>query len=259
MRKALYVIPLAVLLGCSSSSDSESSDPTSGGFAPTSADGPNKPTTPGQGNPITIPPLPDANLQEVVNVIIDGGGLCTGTAISKTMVVTAAHCLDRSSFQTWDVVAPLAPGQPSRHGSRVQQLDGDFENVAKPDIGVIILDEPLDLPAYAELFDITSRVEGGGKVMSVTMVRKYIDTEAPLKLISDLEASSDVPNGYEHGIVTRFFSEGGDSGAGLFLVENGRRTHKLIGVARQPEPDVDLDHFTRIDSTFIAWVKTLKQ
>jgi hypothetical protein len=27
----------------------------------------------------------------------------------------------------------------------------------------------------------------------------------------------------------------------------------LIGVARQPEPDRNLDHFTRIDAAFLAW------
>ena len=40
-----------------------------------------------------------------------------------------------------------------------------------------------------------------------------------------------------------------------FLVENGKPAHKLIGVARQPEPTRNLDHFTRIDGDFIAWFK----
>jgi len=54
---------------------------------------------------------------------------------------------------------------------------------------------------------------------------------------------------FEHGFATPLFTKGGDSGAGLFLVENGQITHQLIGVARQPEPSRSLDHFTRIDAS----------
>ena len=68
-----------------------------------------------------------------------------------------------------------------------------------------------------------------------------------------MPVTSTVQYGYEHGFGTPMFSKGGDSGAGLFLVENGQRTRKLIGVARQPEPERDLDHFTRIDPAFLAW------
>ena len=59
--------------------------------------------------------------------------------------------------------------------------------------------------------------------------------------------------GYEYGYGTPYFSKGGDSGAGLFLVEEGKLTLKLIGVARQPESDRDLDHFTRIGAPFLEW------
>ena len=44
-----------------------------------------------------------------------------------------------------------------------------------------------------------------------------------------------------------------NSGASLFLVENGKPTHKLIGVARQPEPERNIDHFSRIDAAFTQW------
>jgi len=37
------------------------------------------------------------------------------------------------------------------------------------------------------------------------------------------------------------------------LVEDGKMTHKLVGVARQPEPDRQLDHLTRIDAAFLAF------
>lgn len=246
-----------MMVGCSSASSDDGDAPTadgSGTFA-----GPGSGNVPGSGNgqrPAPAP-VPDANLIEVVSVQIDGDrGLCTGTLISKRVVVTAGHCLDQSMFNTWDVVAPLADGKKVR-AMQVRMFDDDYEDVAHPDIGAIVLGEPIEIADYAELVDVTARVEGAGKVTGAMMVRKYVDSEAPLKLIAGLDATSGEPFGYEHGLVTKFFSQGGDSGAGLFMVENGKRTHKLIGVARQPEPNKDLDHFTRVDAAFIEWVKAL--
>ena len=88
------------------------------------------------------------------------------------------------------------------------------------------------------------------------VVRTAEKPEAPLHTGPNVEVSSTVELGYEHGIGTPMFSNGGDSGAGLFLVENGKLTHKLVGVARQPEPARNLDHFTRIDAGFLAWLAT---
>lgn len=258
MRSALRALPLVILLGCSSAaSDGETTDDSPAApFGGTSAG--NAPSS-GKGSPAPAPaPPPDANLIEVVQVLIDGDrGFCTGTLVSRMMVVTAAHCLDESSFGSWDVLASLAPGTPKVHAAQVRRFDDDYEDVAKPDIGVVILSEPIELPAYAELTDVTARVEGDAKVTGAAMVRKFVDVESPFIVVGGLQISSDAENGYDFGLVSKFFSKGGDSGAGLFLVDDGRRTHRLIGVARQPEPDKNLDHFTRVDAAFITWVKGL--
>ena len=51
-----------------------------------------------------------------------------------------------------------------------------------------------------------------------------------------------------------YFSGPGDSGAGMFLVHaNGKRTHDLIAVVRNPEPAENLDHLTRVDAAFLSW------
>jgi hypothetical protein len=254
MRLLLCALPIAFLYGCSSTPAEDAQDPSAPGFQ--TAGGAQGGTTPASGTSSPAPAAVDANLTEVVNVFIDGDGLCTGTLISKTMVVTAGHCLDETSFKRWDVVAPLASPQKIR-AARVKIFDAAFEDVAHPDIGVIVLSAPITLPAYAQLTDVTARVAGNGKVAGAVMARKYEDSEAPMIVIGGLEISSGAGYGYEFGLVSKFFSQGGDSGAGLYLVENGKRTHALIGVARQPEPDRNLDHFTRIDASFIAWVKSL--
>jgi hypothetical protein len=77
---------------------------------------------------------------------------------------------------------------------------------------------------------------------------------APLQCSEILPLSAAVRFGYEHGFRTPMFSKGGDSGAGLFLVEDGEPTRESIGVARQPEPDRGIDHFTRIGQSFQQWL-----
>jgi hypothetical protein len=130
---------------------------------------------------------------------------------------------------------------------------GTFEDVANPDIGFLKLESPIELSAYGEPTDVVARVEAGEDIRALAVVRTAEKPEAPLHESEILPVTSTVEFGYEHGFGTPIFSNGGDSGAGLFLVENGKRTHKLIGVARQPDPARQLDHFTRIDAAFLAW------
>jgi hypothetical protein len=66
--------------------------------------------------------------------------------------------------------------------------------------------------------------------------------------------SSTLDIGYAHGFGVPMYSAGGDSGAGVFLVENGQMTHKVVGVEREPEPARKLDHLTRVEAAFIDWV-----
>lgn len=208
-------------------------------------------------SPDPKPPVDDGTFAEVVYVLMRdrrlGLWFCTGTLVAKDKVVTAAHCLDPKQFESYSIVAPLAPGEPRVSASMPKTFGGDYEDVANPDIGFLTLDTPIDLPSYAQLTDVVARVEAGEQLSGVAVVRTAEEPEAPLAMSQPLALSSTVPLGYEHGFGAPYFSNGGDSGAGLFLVENGKPTHKLIAVARQPEPDRNLDHFTRIDAEFLDW------
>jgi len=151
------------------------------------------------------------------------------------------------------VVARSAAGAPRGSASTPKVFGGNFEDVANPDIGTLTLSKDIVLPVYAQMTDVVAQVESGAKVEATAVVRTDKTPEAPLFTEATMTVSSTVQFGYDHGFGTPYFSKGGDSGAGLFLVENGKVTHKLIGVARQPEPERNIDHFTRIDAAFLAW------
>lgn len=198
---------------------------------------------------------------EVVDVYprdkLGGRWLCTGTLIAKDVVVTAAHCLG-DEMVSWDVSAPLAPGKPKVKAARAASYGGSFEEVANPDIGILRLATPITLARYANVVDVTARVEAGEAIRGAAVVRTSYDATSTFVATDGMNVSSAVQLGYEHGFAVPMFSKGGDSGAGLFLVVDGKPTHDLIGIARQPEPARQVDHFTRVDDGFVAWLSSSK-
>jgi hypothetical protein len=264
MRRFAVALSLLFLTGCGDDSPGvdESGSPTL--IPPGSTNGANPGTNPGTTgtNPGTTGGTSaDAQLDEVVYVLIgsfnggEGGGFCTGTLVAKDIVLTAGHCVDTDRMADFEVVAPRAANQPRVTASRVARFDGDYDDPSFPDIGILKLDEPIVLSQYAQITDVSAGLEGGKTLDAMAVVRTAEEPEAPLESSAILKVSSAKGLGYDYGFQTPLFSHGGDSGAGLFLVENGKRTHKLIGVARQPEPDRDIDHFTGISPTIAQWFK----
>jgi hypothetical protein len=266
MRVLAVALALVVFAGCG---DESPGVDASGGptlIPPGAGNGPGTGTTPGQGGTTNGgatgtagTPGAAAELAEIVYVLIgsfnggDGGGFCTGTLVAKDIVLTAGHCVDTDRMADFSVVAPRAANRPRVTASRVARFAGDYDDPSSPDIGILKLDEPIVLPQYAQMIDVSARVDGGQTVDAMAVTRTAEEPEAPLESSAILKVSSAKALGYEHGFQTSMFSIGGDSGAGLFLVENGKPTHKLIGVARQPEPDRNVDHFTRVDAAIDGW------
>lgn len=207
------------------------------------------------------PPKPATEvLLEAVLVTMsdDQGGtwFCSGTLISKDTVVTAGHCLEQGRFRNYKITAPLADGAPSVAGTQPLPMSNEFEAVENPDLGFLKLKTPIELPAYGVLTDISKDVGAGKKFTAAAVVREEEKPISPLHEVNGLAVKSTVADGYAHGFGVTLFSNGGDSGSGLFLVENGHVTHKMIGVARQPDFDADVDHLTRIDPDVLAWLET---
>ncbi len=215
----------------------------------------------GDGGTASVAPDVDpatATHPEVVYVLMQGKDswiwFCTGTLVAQDVVVTAAHCLQSSLFVSWEVLAPAAPGAPRVKASKVAMFDPDWSDVGNPDVGIVKLASPIPLSQYAVLTDVSARVDAGQQTLGAAIVRKAEEPEAPFMKTASMKLSSTVSYGYTHGYGVPLFSHGGDSGAGIFLVENGQMTHRLIAVERQPEPSRKLDHLTRVEPAFASWV-----
>ena len=187
--------------------------------------------------------------------ILHGNGVdyCTGVLVSPTIVLGAAHCIWGTAYT---VKAPFAPGAPSRKVVRSKVLSRDYaNNAAAPDVGMLVLDAPITLPQYGVLTSVGTQADRGTSFKGVAVGRSYEARTAPLVRSTLLTITSGKPSGYDTGLRTPYYSTGGDSGGPLFLVENGRLTHKVVAVERQPDPGNDADWFTRVDASVLALVR----
>jgi hypothetical protein len=185
--------------------------------------------------------------------ILHGNGrdYCTGVLVKPRVVVGAAHCIWGTDYT---IKAPFAAGSPSRKVVKTGVLSHDANNPASRDIGFFVLDRAIDLAKYPVLTSIGAQVDAGQTFKGVAVGRKYEARTAPLVRSKTVNIKSGKSAGYTNGLRTETYSEGGDSGGPLFLVEDGKITHKLVGIERQPEPARNIDWFTRIDQKSIDMV-----
>jgi hypothetical protein len=187
--------------------------------------------------------------------ILHGNGFdyCTGVLVSPTVVLGAAHCIWNTSYT---VLAPFAPGAPSRKVLRSQVLSRGYSNdPATPDVGVLILDAPIKLAQYGVPTSIGAEADRGSTYRGVAVGRSREARTAPLVRSTVLTITSGTSAGYDTGLRTPYYSTGGDSGGPLFLVEGNKITHKVVAVERQPDPANDADWFTRIDADVLALIR----
>jgi hypothetical protein len=191
---------------------------------------------------------PSSDLPEAVQIMMPNGiDYCTGVLVKPDIVVTAAHCLLRK-WTTWTVRAPFAPNAEVRRATLHGVLTRDYMDPTRSDIGALRLDAPIVLPAYGELTEIGGAVDRGETFRAVAVGRERETPRAALVRSKPLAVRSGAPDGYPTGLATEYYSLGGDSGGGLFLLDaKGRVTHRVVGFERQPDPP-RADYFTRVDA-----------
>ncbi len=256
-----------VLAGCSGDPEEqpEDSTPSFGGTNGTTATPPGTTTQPPTGRasptPVAVDPTVDpqtATHPEVVYLIMKGTDnwtwFCTATLLASKVAVTAAHCLEKSKFISWEVVSPTLAGRPRVKAANVFLYNEKFNDVANPDIGIVVLESAIELTQYGELTDVSAKVDGGQDVQVGAIVRTAEQPEAPFKRTGFMKVTSTEKYGYTDGYGVPMYSHGGDSGAGMFLVENGQLSHKVVGIERQPDPQRRIDHLSRVDAAFITWM-----
>lgn len=157
--------------------------------------------------------------------LINGDGfICSGAVIAPRVVLTAGHCTHGTRF---DVVVPATRGRATASQLWTEYENvGQFVNPSSLDIGVLILDTPIDLPAYPPLSD--EAVDDGTLAVNVGRINNGQASNSSLFFGREVMLS----NGERTGAPFAYRSEGviqsGDSGGPVYV--GAGKSRKIVAV-----------------------------
>jgi Trypsin len=180
--------------------------------------------------------------RSVVMILGSGGTACTATAIARTLLLTAAHCVQPGAeYKLADLTNPRVPTlKPVAHIARHPQFDMKrlLGHVATADVALVQLVKPLpaDVPAAA-LDDGTKPVAVGD---ALVVVGYGVAVRGDGRTGGTVRAATLVATGQPNTLQLRLFDPrtkaetaglgacAGDSGAPAFRDTNGRLD--IVGV-----------------------------
>jgi hypothetical protein len=217
---------------------------------------------------------PDGAAHPYVGIAVSGDGFCSGTLLSPRVFLTAGHCTaafsatQQQTFVTFD--ADASP--TSVYTTGTPYTEPGFFNVPPQhlgvpasvghDLGVIVLDRPVELPSYGHLPALDALTGADGTPMSIVgygaqdwvaakggriPVFTFVRTAAQIRLINDANAQGDEfvrastnPGAEKGGIGP------GDSGAPAFV--DGGTTIGAIGSHVTNPTGSGTAYFSRLDT-----------
>jgi Trypsin len=117
---------------------------------------------------------PDRNAHPYVGMVYNSEYVCSGTLISSTVFLTAAHCtelFEQGNSQVWLTFESRADFDPDAAYTGTPYTHPKWDSFPDfPDVGVVVLDEALSIGVgYARLPEagIVERFETGKKLLTV--------------------------------------------------------------------------------------------